>query len=364
MSEPHKRHVRDPLYFFNSLLDRADMSLKRTDDWRDRAAAELMSTVLGRAQIQGDVLVMLEHLPEVAEAVTGAAGRARSWHRLARGGRTAAEWIPRGPFDAATLRLPTSKDELDMAVHAAASVLTEGAPLWVYGANDEGAGSAARVIEPVMGSARTVESGGRCRVLEAIQPAGAPRVGGTLEDWRLCTPVEFPDGLREWISYPGLFAHGRVDEGTQALLEAMRSTSMTGQHILDFACGSGVVGAFLAALEPSVLVDFLDVDAVALAAVGKNLPGARRIASDRFAALEGERYDLIVSNPPYHTGKAQTPEVVEGLVRGAPEHLEIGGSLVFVTQRRLPMGALMASTFGRVEVLLDAGPHRVWYGEK
>ena len=340
------------------------MSLKRSADWRDRAAADLMSGVLRRAAIRGNVLVMLEKLPTVANAVREAGGRARSWHRFAREGRSASAWTPEGPFEAATLRLPKAKDELDMAVHAAASVLEAGAPLWVYGANDEGAGSAGRTMEPLMGPTRTVESGGRCRVLEAVRPVDAPNPRGTLEEWRQSTSLEFPGGPREWISYPGIFSHGRLDAGTRALLEATRQFPIAGRRVLDFACGSGVIGAFLAALEPTARVDFLDVDAVALAAVRENVPGARLIPSDGFDALERERYDLIVSNPPYHEGKAQTGRVVERLVRGAPEHLEADGSLVLVTQRRLPLAALMASTFGTVDVLLDAGPHRVWFGKK
>jgi len=144
----------------------------------------------------------------------------------------------------------------------------------------------------------------------------------------------------------------------------MRRFPVAGRRVLDFACGSGVIGAFLAALEPTARVDFLDVDAVALAAAGENVPGARLISSDGFDALEHERYDLIVSNPPYHEGKVQTSRVVERLVRGAPDHLETDGSLVLVTQRRLPVAALMASTFNTVEVLLDAGPYRVWCGKK
>ena len=91
--------------------------------------------------------------------------------------------------------------------------------------------------------------------------------------------------------------------------------------------------------------DFLDVDAVALAAARENVPGARLIPSDGFDALEHERYDLIVSNPPFHEGKVETGRVVERLVRGAPDHLETDGSLVLVTQRRLPLAALLASTF-------------------
>ena len=340
------------------------MSLKRSADWRDQAAAELMSGVLRRVAIRGNVLVMLENLPTVATAVGEAGGRARSWHRFAREGRRASAWTPEGPFEAATLRLPRAKDELDMALHAAASVLDVGAPLWVYGANDEGAGSAGRVIEPLMGPARTVGSGGRCRVLEAVRPVDAPSPRGTLAEWRQSMSLEFPGGPRDWMSYPGIFSHGRLDAGTRVLLDVIGRLPAAGRRVLDFACGSGVIGAFLSALEPTARLDFLDVDAVALAAASENVPGARLIPSDGFDALEQERYDLIVSNPPYHEGKVQTGRVVERLVRGAPDHLETDGSLVLVTQRRLPLAGLMASTFNMVEVLLDAGPHRVWFGKK
>ncbi|MCH7855117.1 MAG: class I SAM-dependent methyltransferase [Gemmatimonadetes bacterium] len=340
------------------------MSLKRGADWRNQAAAELMCGVLRRASIPGDVLVMLENLPTVATAVGEGGGRAHSWHRLAREGRTASAWPPEGPFGAAALRLPKAKDELDMAVHAAASVLDVGAPLWVYGANDEGAGSASRIIEPLMGPVRTVGSGGRCRVLEAVRPVDALSPRGTLAEWRRSTSLEFPGGPREWISYPGIFSHGRLDAGTRTLLEVMPRLPAAGRRILDFSCGSGVIGAYLSALEPTARLDFLDVDAVALVAVSENVPGARLIPSDGFDALDHERYDLIVSNPPYHEGKEQSGRVIERLVRGAPHHLETDGSLVLVTQRRLPLAALMGSTFNTVEVLLDAGPHRVWLGRK
>jgi 16S rRNA (guanine1207-N2)-methyltransferase len=111
-------------------------------------------------------------------------------------------------------------------------------------------------------------------------------------------------------------------------------------------------------------VDLLDVDAVALAAASENVSGARLIPSDGFDALVSERYDLIISNPPYHEGKSQTGRVVERLVRGAPDYLVTGGSLMLVTQRRFPVAALMKSTFKTVEVSLDAGPHRVWFGKK
>ena len=340
------------------------MSPKRGADWRDQAAARLMSGALGRSGIRGNVLVMLEHLPEVAAAAERAAGRARSWHRFTKEGRSASAWIPAGPFDAATLRLPKAKEDFHMALHAAVSALHIGAPLWVYGANDEGAASAGRIMESLLGPVRTIASGGRCRVLKAVRQAGFPTPRGTLEEWRRTTPLEFPDGWREWISYPGVFAHGRLDEGTRSLLEAIRLLPLAGRQILDFGCGSGVIGAFLSTLEPTVCVDFLDGDAIALAAAGENIPQARLILSDGFEVPAPHLYDLIVSNPPYHEGKVETPRIIERLVRGSHDRLAGGGSLVFVTQRRFPLFALMESTFEAVEVLIDAGPHRVWQAKK
>ena len=53
---------------------------------------------------------------------------------------------------------------------------------------------------------------------------------------------------------PGVFSHGRLDAGTRALLEVMRRFPVAGRRVLDFACGSGVIGAFLSALEPTARV--------------------------------------------------------------------------------------------------------------
>ena len=216
-----------------------------------------------------------------------------------------------------------------------------------------------------MGPARTVGTGGRCRVLEAVRQADGPSPRGALDEWRRSTSLEFPGGPREWISYPGIFAHGRVDPGNPCAAPGDADVSTGRSTCPRFRVRLGCDRSLpYPRWSLRARVDLLDVDAVALAAAGENVSGARLIPSDGFDALVGERYDLIVSNPPYHEGKAETGRVVERLVRGAPDYLVTGGSLMLVTQRRFQVAALMKSTFKTVEVSLDAGPHRVWFGKK
>ena len=66
-----------------------------------------------------------------------------------------------------------------------------------------------------------------------------------------------------------------------------------------------------------VLIDFLDIDVLALEAVKKNIPEAAIIASDAYRALGDQRYDLIVRNTPYHKGKDWSEDVVKVMIEGS-----------------------------------------------
>ena len=76
---------------------------------------------------------------------------------------------------------------------------------------------------------------------------------------------------------------------------------------LDLCTGSGCIGIAMASYNPDWQVDLVDISDAALELARENIvyqnveAQVRAIASDLFAALEGERYDLIVSNPPYVT---------------------------------------------------------------
>jgi ribosomal protein L3 glutamine methyltransferase len=79
------------------------------------------------------------------------------------------------------------------------------------------------------------------------------------------------------------------------------------ERALDLCTGSGCIGLAMAAHNPHWRVDIADLsdDALALARENSALhqlgKQVRAIRSDLFSGLAGERYDLIVSNPPYVT---------------------------------------------------------------
>lgn len=122
-------------------------------------------------------------------------------------------------------------------------------------------------------------------------------------------------------------------------------------RVLDLGTGSGILAITLKLERPAASVTASDISpqALAVAKENANALGARVrfILSDAFAGLPGERFDLIVTNPPYvAAGATLNQEIAEhepevALYSGesglefyamlaalAPEHLSSGGRLM------------------------------------
>ncbi len=125
-------------------------------------------------------------------------------------------------------------------------------------------------------------------------------------------------------------------------------------RVLDLGTGSGALALSIAHTRPDVEVTAVDASPEALGVARENarrlnIANVRLLHSDWFSALTGERFDLIVSNPPYiaeddaHLAqgdlrfepRAALASGADGLddirciAAGAKQHLNPGGWLLF-----------------------------------
>lgn len=314
--------------------------------------ARVAASVLDRLAPGARPLVAGETLAPLVAALRSAGAEAQLWTRHAAPEAVPAPWPPEGRFTAALVRLPKGREALAMMLHAVAARLDPGAPLALFGANGEGIRSADRDLDAVAEAVETVETKRHCRVLCGRLRATIDGHRPHLADWRHVAEHTIGGERCAWVSYPGLFAHGRIDAATELLLASLPPLK-AGARVLDFGCGSGVIARAVQRRTADAALDLLDRDTLALEAARENVPGARLIAGETLAAVAGRRYDLIVSNPPIHLGLAEDTRILMALIAGAPRHLAPGGRLVVVVQRRVRVKPALEAAFGEATSLAD-----------
>jgi 16S rRNA (guanine1207-N2)-methyltransferase len=332
-----------------------------------------MVSALGELRVRGRVLVVDDPRGSVEEQLRAMGVEAVPWRRRLMAERSAEAWPPDASYDGALLRLPRDWASFEMQLHALAARLPTGAPLWVFGAKDEGIVTAGKRLAPYFEGPRTLRIQKRCRVLEACRAGHSEGLRGRLEDWAETVALQIPAGPDEasgearelalW-SWPGAFAHGRLDPGTAALLRSLPDSLLRGS-VLDFGCGIGLIARVLSDRVPGLDLWLIDNDAVSIHAAKRNLSAGRHLLGAGLRPLRpGDRFELIVSNPPFHPNKSEDLSVIRELIERAPAHLSQGGSLVVVSKRSAGLGRLMRDHFAEHELLGEDPRYGVWRGAR
>ena len=270
-------------------------------------------------------------------------------------------------FDLVAINLPKGRKLAQRWLVEAHLALRPGGHLYLAGANDLGVQSAVRDAEALFGTATILayKKGNRLARLQKQLPL-LPEVEwlnepGILPGTWHELDVEFLQGGLSLCSLPGVFSYERLDPGTKLLLEQMQVAQ--GERFLDLGCGYGVIG-LVAAQAGAAQVDLVDANLLAVASTVENLSrlgitNARALPSDVLSAVAGERYTLIVTNPPFHAGQPVDYQVAQAFIQQSRDALEVGGRLLLVANRFIRYERLIENEFRRVSRLADTSRYHV-----
>jgi 16S rRNA (guanine1207-N2)-methyltransferase len=239
--------------------------------------------------------------------------------------------------------------------------------LYLAGANRAGIQPIIADAAALFGSAGQIANRARQRVALARRISGAQpapdwaRVPGIAPASWYEFQVERRGQQLQIASRPGVFAYQHLDAGTAMLLDALEVPP--GAAVLDLGCGSGIIGVMAAKLGAGS-VDMVDNNFAAVAAARHNIAlnqiaNARVLAGDVLSRLAGRRYDLILSNPPFHSGKQTSYAVTRALISQARAALNPGGQMLLVANRFLTYEQELQAHFSRLTKLADDGRYQV-----
>lgn len=260
--------------------------------------------------------------------------------------------------EAAILFLPKSKELTHYLLQILVHQLGKQRKLYLVGEKRAGVERAAKQLA-VYGKTIKLDSARHCQLwqLTIEQTIPKPHINDFNQSYII-------DNLTVH-SLAGVFSHGRLDAGTQLLIQHLDHLP-TG-NILDFGCGSGIIGSLLKQKYPQSTIYFQDVDAFAIASTQQTLAinqleGVTILGDGVNAAPD--KLNAIITNPPFHQGIQTHYHTTEQLLHEAVNHLLIGGELRLVANSFLKYQPIIEHAFNNCQVLTETNGFKVYKAVK
>ena len=165
--------------------------------------------------------------------------------------------------------------------------------------------------------------------------------------------VKSPDGYQ---TAAGVFSEAKIDAGSALL--ATHLVDLKGD-VTDLGAGWGYLSREILAHDGVTSLDMVEAEKTALECAVVNTNDARATAIWADALDHRGAYDMVVSNPPFHTTRDGNPDLGRGFIATAARILKPRGQRLMVANRHLPYEAELDAKFGLVEELPGSGAFKI-----
>jgi 16S rRNA (guanine1207-N2)-methyltransferase len=179
-------------------------------------------------------------------------------------------------------------------------------------------------------------------------------VNPTSKDQEITFSGELAEKKYQFYSNNGVFSKNYLDFGTRTLVSTVADLELSPKSVLDLGTGYGPIALFAADKFPEAEITASDVNERALALAQRNFAanGFDQIETVESSLFENisTSFDLILTNPPIRAGK----KIINALIEESIEHLNDGGHLILVVQRKQgepSIRAKMTDVFGNCKIL-------------
>ncbi|MDT0583444.1 methyltransferase [Brumicola blandensis] len=276
------------------------------------------------------------------------------------------------PLNGAIIYLPKAKQQLEMLIANIAEMIVDGGQLLIVGENKAGIKSVGKLLEKVGENVNKIDGAKHCGLVcvEVKRPEKAAKPFD-IKKYGVVRTYSVNGKELKVFSLPGVFGHKQFDPGTQLLLQQFEPRSdkllnLKGQ-VLDFACGTGIIGTYLALMNQKVKVTMSDVSALAVYCAEQTLSlnsvEGKVIASDGMKQVDGT-FDHVVSNPPFHTGVHTNYTITQQFIAQAHKQTRPRGTLDIVANKFLPYSEAMNAVYFRAKTLVSTNKFNIYEAAK
>ncbi len=270
------------------------------------------------------------------------------------------------PADVAIVFATKYREETLSQIALAVGQLREGGVLIVTAANELGAPSLERRCRDLLGSVASC-SKRKCRVIRGSRDSARLNTS-MLNTWLNGTGYH-PVADSGLLACSGVFSARTIDPGSR-LLAACLPATLQGCGA-DFGAGYGYLSHHVLSHNPGIRQWHLfeaenrALEAARLNLTAMNLPvelqyhWCNLLNDPGVTRANPERFDCIVMNPPFHSGKASRPELGQAFIRSAVARLKPGAPLYLVANRHLPYEDTLNGLGLRSECLAVADGYKV-----